>query len=247
MTSMDLNADVGEGCGDDAALMPLITSASIACGAHAGDAASMRDTVASAASKGVKIGAHVSYPDREGFGRRELGLPPAAITLRVLEQLRALDVVTRAAHTRISYLKAHGALYNRMADDADAANAVIAAIKSFDVSLPILTLPGSIAMQRARFHGLKAFGEAFADRAYTSVARLVPRTRADAVITEATTVVRQAVALATTGNIRSADGMDICIHARSLCLHGDTPGAVSMAKAVRAALEEAGVEVCAFT
>ncbi len=243
---MDLNADVGEGCGDDAALMPVITSASIACGGHAGDAVSMRDTVAAAVDKGVSIGAHVSYPDREGFGRRELSLPPATITAQVLEQLWALDAVVRAAHARINYLKAHGALYNRMADDADTADAVIAAIKAFDVSLPLLTLPSSVAMQRARFHGLQVFGEAFADRAYTSAARLVPRSRADAVIKDVTAVVRQAVALAINGKIRSADGMDISIHARSLCVHGDTPGAVTLTKAVRAALEEAGVEVCAF-
>lgn len=247
MTHMDLNADVGEGCGDDAALMPLITSASIACGAHAGDAASMQDTVAAAASQGVRIGAHVSYPDREGFGRRELGMPLATITSEVLDQLRVLDAVTRAAQVRVNYLKAHGALYNRMADDAGTADAVIAAIKAFDASLPLLTLPGSIAMQRAQLHGLKVFGEAFADRAYTSAARLVPRSRADAVMTEAAAVVRQAVALASSGKIRSAEGVEITIHARSLCVHGDTPGAVTLAKAVRAALEEAGVEVCAFT
>lgn len=247
MMRMDLNADVGEGCGDDAALMTLITSASIACGAHAGDAASMRDTVVVAVSRGVSIGAHVSYPDREGFGRRELSLPPATITAEVLDQLRVLDAVAEKAQTRIQYLKAHGALYNRMADDADTADAVIAAIKSFDDSLSLLTLPGSIAMERARFHGLKVFGEAFADRAYTSAARLVPRSRADAVITDSAAVVRQAVALAVTGNIKSVDGLDISIHARSLCVHGDTPGAVTLATAVRAALEEAGVKVCAFT
>jgi len=244
---MDLNADVGEGCGDDAALMSLITSASIACGAHAGDAVSMRDTVGAAVSRGVKIGAHVSYPDREGFGRRELSLPSITITAEVLDQMRALDAVARKAHAHIQYLKAHGALYNRMADDADTADAVIAAIKSFDASLPLLTLPGSIAMQRARLHGLKVFGEAFADRAYTSVARLVPRSRTDAVITDSAVAARQAVALASTGNIKSVDGLDISIHARSLCVHGDTPGAVTLVIAVRAALEEAGVKICAFT
>ena len=244
---IDLNADVGEGCGDDAALMPLITSASIACGGHAGDAASMRATVAAAVKSGVRIGAHVSYPDREGFGRRELSLPPATVTTAVLEQLRALDDVTRAAHTRIGYLKAHGALYNRMADDAVTADAVIAAIKSFDAVLAVLTLPGSIAMEHARLHGLQAVGEAFIDRAYTSAARLVPRSQKGAVITDITAVARQAVALATSGTIMSADGLDICVHAESLCVHGDTPGAIDLARAVRKVLEEAGVNVHAFT
>lgn len=244
---MDLNADVGEGCGDDAALMTLITSANIACGAHAGDAANMRDTVAAAVRGGVNIGAHVSYPDRAGFGRRELSLPPATITAEVLDQLRLLGAVAGKAQARIQYLKAHGALYNRMADDADIADAVITAMKSFDDSLPLLILPGSIAMKRARFHGLKVFGEGFADRAYTSSARLVPRSRTDAVITDTAAVVRQAVALAITGNIKSVDGASISIHAHSLCIHGDTPGAVTLVKAIRAALEEAGVKVCSFT
>lgn len=243
---MDLNADVGEGCGDDAALMPLITSASIACGAHAGDATSMRRTVEVAVSRGVSIGAHVAYPDREGFGRRELSLPPATITAEVLGQVRALDAVTRAAGTRVCYLKAHGALYNRMADDADTADAVIAAIRTFDASLALLTLPDSVAMERARARGLKVFGEAFADRAYTAGARLVPRSRADAVITDIAAVTRQAISLATTGKIVSFDGSVISIQARSLCIHGDTPGAVNLARVVRAALEESGVSVRAF-
>ncbi|MGA9853849.1 MAG: 5-oxoprolinase subunit PxpA [Gammaproteobacteria bacterium] len=243
---IDLNADVGEGCGDDAALVPIITSASVACGGHAGDASSMRDTVAVAVAKGVSIGAHVSYRDRQGFGRRELSLPPATITAQVLEQLQALDAVVRAAHARIHYLKAHGALYNRMADDAATADAVIAAMKSFDANLPLLTLPGSVAMERARLHDVKAVGEAFADRTYVSSTRLMPRSRADAVITDVAAVVRQALALAISGTIKSADGAGISIHARSLCVHGDTPGAVTLAKAVRAALEDAGVKVCAF-
>ncbi len=244
---MDLNADVGEGCGDDAALMPLITSASIACGAHAGDATSMRRTVEVAMSRGVSIGAHVAYPDREGFGRRELSLPPATITDEVLGQVRALDAVTRAAGTRVCYLKAHGALYNRMADDADTADAVIAAIRTFDASLALLTLPDSVAMERARARGLKVFGEAFADRAYTAGARLVPRSRAGAVITDVAAVTRQAISLATTGKIVSFDGSVISIQARSLCIHSDTPGAVNLARVVRAALAESGISVRAFT
>lgn len=244
---MDLNADMGEGCGADEALMPLITSASIACGAHAGDATSMRRTVEIAVSRGVSIGAHVAYPDREGFGRRELSLPPASITAAVLGQVRALDGAARTVGTRVSYLKAHGALYNRMADDADTADAVIAAIRTFDASLALLTLPDSVAMERARACGLKVFGEAFADRAYTAGARLVPRSRANAVITDVAAVTRRAISLATTGKIASLDGSVISIHARSLCIHSDTPGAVNLTRVVRAALAESGISVRAFT
>ncbi len=244
---VDLNADLGEGCGDDAALMPLITSANIACGAHAGDAASMRQTVKAALNNGVKIGAHVSYPDREGFGRREQSLPAAKLTAVVLEQLQALNAAAAAEHASIHYLKAHGALYNRMADDAAIADAVIAAMKSFDASLPLLTFPGCVAMERAQKQGISAVGEAFADRAYTSASRLVLRNQPGALIIDSAVVARRAVALASSGEITSIDGNLVTIHARSLCVHGDTPGAVTLAQAVRTALQQAGIQVRAFT
>jgi 5-oxoprolinase (ATP-hydrolysing) subunit A len=243
---IDLNADVGEGCSDDTALMPLITSASIACGGHAGDAASMRYTVEAAASKGVVIGAHVSYPDRQGFGRRELSLPLATITAEILAQLRALEAIASSSDARIRYVKAHGALYNRMADDAGISNAVIQVIRKFDASLALLTLSGSVAMECASSQGLKVFGEAFADRAYTAGSRLVPRTQPGAVMTDPAAVTRQAVALATSGKIASSEGAEISIRARSLCVHGDTPGAVTLVRAVRNALQDAGVSICAF-
>ncbi|MDE2346225.1 MAG: LamB/YcsF family protein, partial [Gammaproteobacteria bacterium] len=223
-----------------------VTSANIACGAHAGDAASMRQSVKAALGNHVKIGAHVSYPDREGFGRRELSLPAAKLTAAVLEQIQVLDAVARSQRTQVHYLKAHGALYNRMADDAETADAVLAAMKSFDAGMPLLTLPGSVAMERARLKGVRAVAEAFADRAYNSASRLVPRSRQGAVITDVAKVVQQAVTLATTGAIASIEGAQITIHARSLCLHGDTPGAVQLARAVRTALEKAGVKLGAF-
>lgn len=243
---IDLNADLGEGCGDDAAIMPLITSANIACGGHAGDAKSMRQTVNAALSNNVKIGAHVSYPDREGFGRRDVSLSAAELTAVVLEQLQGLNAAASAEHSNIHYLKAHGALYNRMADDTAVADAVIAAIQSFDANLPLLTLPDSVAMERAHRQGVRVVGEAFADRAYTSASRLVPRNQPGALITDADAVARRAVALATSGKITSIDGIEVIIHARSLCVHGDTPGAVTLARKVRAALEQAGIEMCAF-
>ncbi len=244
---MDLNCDLGEGCGNDAALLAIVSSANIACGAHAGDAITMRRTVQAAVRNNVSIGAHVSYPDREGFGRRDMSLPAETLTAEVRRQLAVLDTVTRAAGARLRYIKAHGALYHRTADDATVADAVIAAIRAFDASLALLTLPGSIAMERAQAQGLRVFGEAFADRAYTDTGRLAPRSRCGAVITDAAVVAQRAVDIAVTGKISSIEGRIISVHARSLCVHGDTPGAVTLARAVRAALENTGVAVGAFT
>ena len=243
---MDLNADVGEGCGDDAALMPLLTSASIACGAHAGDALLMQRTVLWAQQHDVAIGAHVSYPDREHFGRRDLKLPADRLTAEVLFQLGALAAITRAAGAQVRYLKAHGALYNRMAQDAETAEAVIAAVRGFDAGLPVLTLPDSVAMGVAKRWGVVAVAEAFADRAYAADGKLVSREQKGAVITDETLVAQRALDIARNQQVQSVDGRRVRIKARSLCVHGDTPGAVALARAVRNALELAGVELRAF-
>ena len=243
---LDLNADVGEECGDDAALIPLLTSANVACGAHACDAGVMRRTVDICLAHGVHIGAHVSYPDRENFGRRDLVLPLGLITVSVSEQLQALSESARAAGTRFTYVKAHGALYNSMADDGAIADAVIAALRAFDPKLVLLTLAGSIAMQRAQEQGIAAVGEVFADRAYRDDGRLQPRGEPGAVLTDAGAVAARSRAWALGGIMTSVSGKPVKIEARSLCLHGDTPGAVSMAKAVRTALLGAGVELRAF-
>lgn len=244
---IDLNADVGEECGDDAALIPLLTSANVACGAHAGDAAVMRRTVGLCLQYGVRIGAHVSYPDREHFGRRDMSLPPAELKAHALDQLQALAAVAHAAGTRVTYLKAHGALYNRMADDAAVADAVLAALKDFDPGLKLLTLPGSIAMGRARSAGIDAIGEAFADRGYRDDARLQPRSESGAVISDAAQVAARGLRLVQEGMIESISGKIVPVAARSLCVHGDTPGSVGLTRALRAALEGAGVELRAFT
>lgn len=243
---MDLNADVGEECGDDALLIPLLTSASVACGGHAGDAAVMRRTLELCLKHGVTAGAHVSYPDREGFGRRELKLAGAEIASAVLDQLRALSAVARAVGVPLRYLKAHGALYNRMADDAEAADAVLQSLAQFNPKLVLLTLPGSLAADRARLQGVTTVGEAFADRGYRDDGRLMPRDEPGALITDAETVSARALRLALEGVIPAASGRDIRLDARSLCVHGDTPGAVLLARAVRASLMEAGVELGAF-
>ncbi|MGB9429779.1 MAG: 5-oxoprolinase subunit PxpA [Gammaproteobacteria bacterium] len=245
-TSIDLNSDLGEGCGTDAPLLEIVSSANIACGAHAGDAETMRHAVDGAVRNHVSIGAHVSYPDREHFGRRDMDMPSRALTASVSQQLRALDSIARAAGTQVSYVKPHGALYNRMADDADTADAVIDAITAFDAALALLTLPGSVAMQRAQIQGLNAVGEAFTDRAYTAAARLVPRAEVNAIINDVAIVARRAVDMATIGKVVSLDGKSVSIQARSLCVHGDTPGAVALARAVRVALEQAGVIIRPF-
>ena len=243
---MDLNADVGEGCGDDDALMPLLTSASIACGAHAGDALLMRRSVLLAQQHNVAIGAHVSYPDREHFGRRDLELPADRLAAEVLFQLGALAAISRAAGTRVRYLKPHGALYNRMARNAETAEAVIMAVRDFDAGLPILTLPDSAAMSVAQRWGVTAVAEAFADRAYTADGKLASREQKDAVITDEILVAQRALDIARNQQVQSVDGQRVSVKARSLCVHGDTPGAVALARAVRNALERAGVELRAF-
>lgn len=243
---LDLNADVGEGCGDDAALMPLLTSASIACGGHAGDAASMRRTVLLARQHDVVIGAHVAYPDREHFGRRDLDLPPNKLAAEVLLQMRALAACALADGARVRYVKAHGALYNRMAQDVGVAQTVISAVRSFDASLPILTLPDSRAMKVAQQLGTTAVAEAFADRAYTAEGALLSRDQPGAVITDEKAVAERAVGIACARQVPSIDGRIVKVNARSLCVHGDTPGAVALACAIRRALQQAGVVLQAF-
>ncbi len=243
---IDLNADVGEECGDDVALIPLLTSANVCCGVHAGGPVTMRRTVELCLRHGVRLGAHVSYPDREHFGRRELELPPAEISASVTAQLQALSAIARAAGAELRYLKAHGALYNRMARDAVVADAVIAALDAFGPKLPLLTLPGSVAMQRAEAAGIVAVGEAFADRGYQDDGQLQPRDMPGALLKDVGEVSSRALAWVRGGLMQSVSGKAFELQARSLCVHGDTPGAVVMAAALRTVLVDAGVELKAF-
>jgi len=243
---IDLNADVGEECGDDATLIPLLTSANVACGAHAGGPETMRRTVALCRSHGVRIGAHVSYPDREHFGRRDMALPPAELTASVTQQLRTLSDIAQATGCEVRYLKAHGALYNRMAEDAGVADAVIAALQGFDAALMLLTLPASVAMVRAMARGVQAVGEAFADRGYRDDGRLQPRGEPGALLTDVNEITSRALAWVRGGMMQSVSGKPFDLKARSLCVHGDTPGAVELAAALRARLSDAGVELKAF-
>ncbi|SDN01258.1 LamB/YcsF family protein [Streptomyces wuyuanensis] len=249
--SIDLNADLGEGFGrwrltDDEQLLSVVTSANVACGFHAGDAATMRRVCALAAERGVRIGAQVSYRDLAGFGRRSMDVPAEELAAEVAYQIGALEVFARAAGTRVSYVKPHGALYNRVVRDEQQAEAVVEGVLLTGERLPLLGLPGSTLHTVAEKAGLPVVTEAFADRAYAADGTLVPRGREGAVLTDADAVVERSVSLARFGVVTSHCGRPVGVRARSLCLHGDTEGAVALARRVRAQLEESGVRVEAF-
>ena len=249
---IDLNADLGESwggrlLGDDETLLQVVTSANIACGFHAGDAVTMGHTAALAAERGVAIGAHVSYRDRDTFGRTFIDVEPAVLRLDVLEQLEALAQACAAAGTRVAYVKPHGALYHAICGLRGQAGAVVDAISSFDASLPILGLPDTVATRLAADAGLRTVVEAFADRAYTGDGRLVPRTKDGAVLHDPELVAQRMLELVTTGAVEAADGTRVAVAAESICVHGDSPGAVAMARAVRTRLRAAGVILGPFT
>ncbi|MFD8234833.1 LamB/YcsF family protein [Streptomyces sp. NPDC059696] len=251
MTSIDLNADLGEGFGrwrltDDEQLLSVVTSANVACGFHAGDAATMRRVCELAAGRGVRIGAQVSYRDLAGFGRRAMDVPPAELAAEVAYQIGALEVFARAAGARVAYVKPHGALYNRVVRDEEQAAAVVDGVLLADAALPVLGLPGSRLLELAGKAGLPVVTEAFADRAYTDEGTLVPRTLEGAVVTDPDAVVERSLGLARSGEVVSRSGTRVEVRARSLCLHGDTPGAVELARRVRERLEASGVRVEAF-
>jgi UPF0271 protein len=251
MTRIDLNADLGEGFGrwrltDDEQLLSVVTSANVACGFHAGDAVTMRRVCELAAERGVRIGAQVSYRDLAGFGRRAMDVPPDELAAEVAYQIGALEVFARAAGSRVAYVKPHGALYNRVVHDEEQAAAVVDGVVLAGAALPVLGLPSSRFLKIAERAGLPVVTEAFADRAYTEEGTLVPRTQEGAVITEAEAVVERSLGLARFGVVTSHSGERVPVRARSLCLHGDTPGAVELARRVRARLESSGVRVEAF-
>jgi UPF0271 protein len=249
---LDLNADLGEGfgvwrLGDDLALLDVITSANVACGFHAGDPTTMRRVCAVAADRGVVIGAQVGYRDLQGFGRRDIAIDPDELAADVLYQLGALDACARAAGTGVRYVKPHGALYNAAAGDRAKADAITAAIAAFDRSLPLLALPGSAMEDAAHAAGLSFVAEAFADRAYLPNGRLVPRSEPGAVVDDPYEVVARAAAFALHHRVTAADGTVLPLEPRSLCVHGDTPGAVYLAREIRRTLVDAGVTLAPFT
>lgn len=243
---VDLNSDLGEGCGEDAAMLEVVTSASVACGGHAGDRASMHLACDTARRGRVRIGAHPSYEDRDNFGRVSMDVAPDELGRLVLRQLRALATEAVRVGSRISYLKPHGALYHDVATHIEAAEAVVKAVAAFAPGLPVLGLPGSHFLRLASRAGLRPVTEGFADRAYAADGSLIPRSVAGSVLIDTEQVVHQAVLMATQGRVRAMDGSLVPVKVHSICLHGDTPGAVDLARAVRTALEVAGVRITAF-
>ncbi|WP_432873378.1 LamB/YcsF family protein [Microbispora rosea] len=248
---VDLNSDLGEGfgrwtLGDDDALLSIVTSANVACGFHAGDPAIMRRTCETAAARGVMIGAQVGYRDLAGFGRRFVDVPPGELADDVIYQIGALDAFARVAGTRVRYVKPHGALYNAIVHHEAQAAAVVAAVRAYDPGLPVLGLPGSAWLRQAAGAGLTTVAECFADRAYTREGRLVPRGVPGAVLHDPALVAERSVRMARGEPVEALDGTPLTVTADSICVHGDSPGAVAMAIEVRDALKENGIGLAPF-
>jgi UPF0271 protein len=243
---VDLNADVGEGIGQDPNLIPLLTSANIACGGHAGDADTMHATVSLAKKHGVAVGAHPSFPDREGFGRRAMTLTGAEVEACVLAQVRALAEIASAQDVRLRHVKPHGALYNLAARDAGIADAIARAVAGFDGSLILIGLAGSALIAAGARAGLGTASEVFADRGYRADGTLVPREEPGSVIHDAGAVVPRAVAMVRDRAVTAVDGTRVPLQPETICLHGDTPGAADLAFRIRQALIDAGVELRAL-
>ncbi|MGH8816986.1 MAG: LamB/YcsF family protein [Achromobacter pestifer] len=251
MVSIDLNSDLGESLGawsmgDDAAMLALVSSANVACGFHAGDPAGILATLKGAAANGVAVGAHVSYPDLTGFGRRNMDVASADLIADVIYQIGALKGLAAAAGTQVTYVKPHGALYNTIAHDARQANDVITAMLEIDPALALVGLAGSPLLKLARERGLRVVAEAFADRAYTPQGVLVSRREKGAVLHDPEVVAQRMLRLVQEGVVEAIDGSLARVQADSICVHGDSPGAVDMAREVRRRLEQSGVTIRSF-
>jgi 5-oxoprolinase (ATP-hydrolysing) subunit A len=248
---LDLNSDLGESfgrwvLGDDEAMLGLVTSANVACGFHAGDPSTLRRTCAAAAEHDVVVGAQVGYRDLAGFGRRFIEMDLGELSDDVLYQLGALEGMCRVAGTRVHYVKPHGALYNAAVHHEGQAQAVVDAVRAYDADLPVLGLPGSRLLAAAEKAGLRAVPEFFVDRGYTPEGTLVPRAQPGALLHDPDEVAERVVRMVADGAVTAVDGSDVRVRAESACVHGDSPGAVAMATAVRAGLHAAGVELRAF-
>ena len=251
MPSVDLNADLGEGfgiweLGDDDAMREIVTSANVACGFHAGDPVRLAGTCQSAATCGVRVGAQVGYHDLAGFGRRYIDVEAAELTADVIYQIGALQALARTAGTTVGYVKPHGALYNTIVNDRDQARAVAEAVHAVDPALPVLGLSGSVFFDEARRLGLRTVAEAFADRAYRPDGQLVSRREKGAVLHDPTQIAERVATMVASGRVTAADGSTIDVEVESVCVHGDSPGAVEIATAVRKRLLADGVELAAF-
>ncbi|AOF92403.1 5-oxoprolinase subunit PxpA [Sinorhizobium sp. RAC02] len=248
---IDLNSDLGEGfgpwaMGDDAAMLDVVTSANIACGGHAGDPETMFMTVQRAIERGVVIGAHPGYADREGFGRRIIPMKPVEIGRMVAAQVGSLQGIAAMSGAAVRYVKPHGALGNLAADDRAVADAIVVAVAALPGKLAVLAISGTELELAARAQGVEVFSEIFADRAYLPNGRLVPRSQAGAVLHDAEEAAVRLVRFLETGRMPVIEGPPIQLAAQSICVHGDTPGALAMAQTIRAKLGDADVSVAAF-
>lgn len=241
--NIDLNADVGEGCGGDAELLDLVSSANIACGWHAGDADTMRKTVLLALERGVAIGAHPSFPDREHFGRREMRLPMETVRAGLLYQLGALDAIVRAEGGELRHVKPHGALYNQAAREPELAKTLARAIRDYNPALRAIGLAGGCFIDACRAEGLEAWQETFADRGYRADGSLVPRGSPGDLLTEDAAMLAQAEDMVLRQSVAAADGQRIAVRADTLCLHGDGAHALRFARLLRRRLKALGVDV----
>lgn len=244
--SIDLNADVGEGCGFDAELIPLVSSVNIACGAHAGDRDTMRSAVALAQAHGVAIGAHPGFADRENFGRKEIPINPAAAAALVVSQVRLLADIAAESGATVGHVKLHGALYNMAARDSKLSKSICAALadenRASSQARYLVTLAGSVMASDGPRLGLRVVGEAFADRAYLPDATLMPRTQKGAVL-DVVAASTQAITIAGSGEAFASDGSAVTIDAASICIHGDGRESVTLARRVRAALDAGNIRI----
>lgn len=248
---IDLNSDLGEGygpwtMGDDARILACVTSANIACGGHAGDPQTMYRTLRLAAERGVQVGAHPGYADREGFGRRVIPMQTEEIGPMVVAQIGALSALARLAGTRVTYVKPHGALGNLAAADRTVATAIVTAVRTLDPSLALLAISGTVLEQVAREHGSTVFSEVFADRAYLPSGQLVPRGQPGAVLHDPQEAADRLIGYLSTGRMPVVGAEAIALNADSICVHGDSVEAVAMAQVIRARLTAAGFEVKPF-
>lgn len=242
---IDLNADLGEGAGHDDELLLLVSSASIACGFHAGDPVSILASIHAARDRGVAVGAHPSFADRENFGRKEVELPPGEVFAIVAYQLGAFHALATAAGARVNHVKAHGALYNMAVRDERLAEAIARAVLTIDSSMLFFAPGKSIFERAAQSANLRVVREVFADRNYLADGSLVPRTRPDALLHDPEVAALRVIRMLREGAVRSVDGTDVEVQAETICVHGDTPGAVDFARALRSRLEAGGVFITA--
>lgn len=244
---IDLNADLGEGCVNDEAILDSVSSINVACAWHAGSAEEMLSLVRAARLRGVAIGAHPSYPDRANFGRKEMSLPLTSVRAGLLYQIGALDGIVRAEGGTLAHVKPHGALYNQAARDPDLARCIARAIRDFNPQLKVMGLAGSLFIEAVRAEGLAALEEGFADRGYTGDGHLVKRGTAGALIEDESAMLAQVLSMVKTGTVTGQDGSVCQVHVDTICLHGDAPHALEFAKAIRAQLRREGVDVAPCT